>query len=467
MNSSEFSWLEGVGKFPSEWKIMKIKEIGKVVTGSTPPTKDKEFYGNEFPFITAKDFKGHRYIEDTEKKLSRKGAEYLKSKQIPLHSVMVTCIGSEMGKVALTKAKISFTNQQINTIIPDEKVVNPLFLYYRLYPLGKWIKSLGSGRGSAKPILPKSSFEDIEIPIPPLPEQKKIAEVLGSLDDKIELNYEMNKTLEAIAQVIFKYWFIDFGPFQDDLIYNEELGKEIPKGWEVKPLRGFIDLKKGVSYKSENLITESDIGLVNLKCIRRGGGFKDEIKPYNGEFKREQVLQEGDIVIAITDLTRKGDVIGAPARIYQIERFKTLIASLDLVIVKIKNQKSLKPAFLYHLLLTHNARAYMKGYADGTTVLHLKPRDILDYQFVLPPSEYMNKFAEMAESIFQLTAVNFKEAHILEQIRDALLPKLLSGEIRVKVDIEEEFPRETKKLIEIKKEKARIRKTLLDYFEGA
>jgi type I restriction enzyme S subunit len=306
-------------------------------------------------------------------------------------------------------------------------------------------------------------LKSIEAAIPPLHEQRKIAEILGSLDDKIELNYEMNKTLEAIAQAIFENWFVDFEPFEDELAYNEELGEEIPRGWEVVRIGDFVHVEKGVSYKSEDLKARSDVGLVNLKCILPGGGFRNEVKPYSGKFEPKHVLRIGDIVVAITDLTQNREVIGMPARIYPVETFKKLVLSLDLVALRIKDEKALKQSFLYYLLLTPRYKGYVNGCAYGTTVRHLKPTDILNFKFALPPYEWIAKFAEIADSIFDLLVHNFMETRVLEEIRDALLPKLLSGEIRVKVDVEEEFPEETKKLEDIGRKKAKIQVSLEEW----
>jgi type I restriction enzyme S subunit len=340
--------------------------------------------------------------------------------------------------------------------------VNPRFLYYYLTskPFTAYLTQIAETSTSAYPSFTPDVIENAEVLLPPPTEQNEIAEILGSLDDKIELNYEMNKTLEAIAQAIFKNWFVDFEPFKDELVYNKELDKEIPKEWEVVKLGDLVDLKKGLSYRSEDLREKSEVGLVNLNCIARGGGFQNKIKPYSGKFESDHIVQVGDVVVAITDLTRNREIIGMPARIYPVEDFKTLIASLDLVILKPKDEKRLKQSFIYYLLLTRDYWGYVNGCADGTTVLHLKPEDILSYKLALPPQDWQARFVKVADSTFELLIHNFRESCILEKIRDMLLPKLLSGEIRVKVDVEKEFPEQVKKLEEIGKEKVKLQESL-------
>ena len=153
-----------------------------------------------------------------------------------------------MGKATLVD-RPAVTNQQINTIIPDESLVDEVFLYYSLLAKRQEIFALGAG-GSRTPILNKSGFEDVRLLLPPLPEQLAIAQILGALDEKIELNRRMNETLEAMARAIFKSWFVDLDPVRakcegrdpglpkhladlfPDSFEESELG-EIPRGWGV------------------------------------------------------------------------------------------------------------------------------------------------------------------------------------------------------------------------------------------
>ncbi len=448
---------------PEGWRRLKLKDITKrIVGGSTPSTKDPENYGGDIPWITVKDLSQHkfRYIYRGERNITKKGLKEIGNKLIPKGSVLISS-RAPIGYVAIAGTDLT-TNQGIRSLILKEDF-DPEFVYYLIKANVHVLKAYASGTTFKE--ISGSTLGELEFNFPPLPEQHKIAEILGSLDDKIELNIEMNKTLEEIAKAIFKYYFVDFEPFKDDLVYNEELGKEIPRGWEVVELGDVVTAIKGLSYKSEYLAKESDVGLVNLKCIAPGGGFREYgIKPYVGEFKREHVLHEGDIVIAITDLTQNKEVIGMPAWVYPIDGYKTLVASLDLLILRPKNNR-IRKSFLYYLLLTPHYKGYVNGCADGTTVRHLKPTDVLRYTLALPPEEYQKKFAKIADNLIGLMIKNRKENRILSQIRDALLPKLLSGEIRVNVDevediIKEELPEKAEKLEEVRKEKEKQQKNI-------
>jgi len=182
--------------------MVDIKTIGKIITGKTPSTLRSDFYGADYPFITPTDISNDsRYVDHPERFLTKEGAINIKSSLLPKNAICYTSIAS-IGKIAITKEK-SFTNQQINSIIVDEKVANYHFIFYLLKYITPNIKSMAGG--VASPIINKTLFEKINIVLPPLSEQTQIAEILSSLDDKIELNRKMNETLEKIGQTLFKH----------------------------------------------------------------------------------------------------------------------------------------------------------------------------------------------------------------------------------------------------------------------
>ena len=156
-----------VGWIPVEWECVSIRDVAKVVTGSTPSTKNPEYYGSEFLFVGPADLDNGKYVVDSVKKLSRDGFNVCR--QIPAGSTLFTCIGSTIGKVAISWKELA-TNQQINAVISKNKKAKE-FLYYALLKLSPRIKSLASEQ--AVPIVNKSEFSVYRIPLPPLPEQKK------------------------------------------------------------------------------------------------------------------------------------------------------------------------------------------------------------------------------------------------------------------------------------------------------
>ena len=190
------------------WREATLDQLGRIVTGRTPPSKIQGFFGGEIPFVTPTDLDGRRVIVSTGRSLTKKGVEAVYNSRIPARSVMVSCIGSDMGKTAIA-ARECVTNQQINSIVVDSGN-EPLFVYYNLS--NRKVEIHAAAGGSAQPILNKSGFGQFDILLPPPDQQRAIAHILGTLDDKIELNRRMNQTLEEMARALFKSWFIDFDP---------------------------------------------------------------------------------------------------------------------------------------------------------------------------------------------------------------------------------------------------------------
>ena len=183
-----------IGRIPNEWKVVRIENLGEVVTGTTPSTSVKEYWSGEYPFVTPTDFSESKYVYSTERKVTKKGAE--KGRLIPRDSVLVVCIGSTIGKISLA-FKECITNQQINTVICKEDS-DPHYVYYAI-ALRKNLLRAQAGI-TAKPIVKKSVFEKFLLPLPPLQEQREIAELLSTVDKKLELERNENTRSERIKQ---------------------------------------------------------------------------------------------------------------------------------------------------------------------------------------------------------------------------------------------------------------------------
>lgn len=177
-------------RVPEDWEIRTIGEIGKVVTGDTPETKEEANYGGSLPFVTPQDFGPRRYVEEGRRWLSEAGQR--KARPIPEEAVMMDCIGMDMGKTRLAGCRLA-TNQQINSVIVGDEVL-PQFLYYHLSTLSNLIKSQAGQ--TRTPIVSKSQFKKFEVFVPPLSDQKRVVDTLGSLDDRImqERRYEEQLT---------------------------------------------------------------------------------------------------------------------------------------------------------------------------------------------------------------------------------------------------------------------------------
>jgi len=188
-----------LGEIPEEWKVVRIKDTGRVLTGKTPPTSEDRYWNGEIPFITPADIGDTPYVYTTNRYVTTEGIEKA-GKLLPKDTVLVVCIGSTIGKVALTYQE-SITNQQINAIMCKDSV-NPHYLYYALLFHSKRLKSWAGT--AAVPIIKKSLFEKFKIPLPSLSEQKQISEILLTVDKKLELLRKRREKLERIKRGLMK-----------------------------------------------------------------------------------------------------------------------------------------------------------------------------------------------------------------------------------------------------------------------
>jgi type I restriction enzyme S subunit len=371
---------------------------------------------------------------------------FLKKSSLIPGDVVIANVGANAGTVFRVPELDRPMTLGPNAILcrPQNNELLREYLYYYL------VSNAGSNSiqsiitGSAQPKFNKTDLRNLQIPLPPLPEQRRIAKILGDLDDKIELNRKMNETLEQIARALFKSWFIDFDPVRAKMdgrmpegmdadtaalfpsrLVESELGL-VPEGWEVKALGDVVDVVKGRSYRSSEL-AESDTALVTLKSFLRGGGYRsDGLKPFTGEYKANQCVLPGELVVALTDVTQAADVIGKPAIVRGDNRFVKLVASLDVGIIRPQSMHVSTP-FLYCLLLTDDAKAHMYSHTSGTTVLHLSSNAIPSMLSVFPPQQIGECFAVTANATFQQIESNEYQSRTLASLRDTLLPQLMRG----------------------------------------
>ena len=192
-----------------------------------------------------------------------------------------------------------------------------------------------------------------------------------------------------------------------------------------------METVSGCSYTSAGL-NESKNALVTLKSVGVNGFREEGFKEYTGEYNDKHIVKEGDIVVAHTDLTQDRIILGKPVIVRDFGLYKTMIASMDLSIVKPK--KILNTSYLFYLLSTHMFHGHAQGYANGTTVIHLSRKAIPEFKYVIPPFHILDDFNSIIKNIFNELRNNDLQARTLSQIRDSLLPRLMSGKLRVPVE---------------------------------
>lgn len=398
----------------SEWHSYRLDEVGRIVTGKTPKSGIAGFVGNDVPFVTPPDFDGNKWILRTTRRISATAAQSVKNNIIPARSVLVTCIGSDMGKAALVES-VCVTNQQINAVVVDEKKFCPEFLYYNLALRKVEIRSLAGG--SAQPILNKTAFGQIRFDCPSLLEQKALVAFIRPLDDRITLLRETNATLEAIAQALFKSWFVNFEPVRakaeglepegmdaataalfPDSFEESELGL-VPKGWLIGELQDLLVLQRGFDLPATQR-TEGDYPLIAASGP-------------NGTHNISMVKGPGVV-------TGRSGVLGKV--FLTLEDYWPLNTTLW-----IKSFKRATPCYAYELLKLLDFSSFNAGSAVPT----LNRNHIHGLKYVLPPVGLVQVYEGITKAIHRRVLENNRQAKTLTQLRDSLLPRLISGQLRL------------------------------------
>lgn len=339
---------------------------------------------------------------------------------------VITGRSGSLGKIQFIKKKYWPHNTSLWT--KDFKGNYPKYVYYLLHTID--FNNFNAGAGV--PTLNRNHLDRYELMIHELPEQKKIAGMLSNYDDLIENNSRRIQLLDSMAKLIYDEWFVKFkfpGYETVKMIDSETDFGEIPDGWGVKILYDVVDIQKGLSYKSENLVEDGKVAFVTLKCFDRGGGFRyDGVKRFEGDFKEKHSVKCGDIVVAVTDMTQDRAIVARAARIPKLNE-ENIIISMD--VVKMNPKNGLDKSWLFGLLNYSSFGMNMKEFANGVNVLHLKSDPMGEYQFVMPDQKTIDAYSQIVSRIYQeIDNLQLKNMN-LAATRDLLLPKLISGELDV------------------------------------
>ena len=395
-----------------ELKKIHISDIGKIVTGKTPRTSVAENYDGYIPFLTPSDDLSHESAPKTTKTLTEQGLNEVRNCLLPSRSICVSCIGSDLGKVVMTKEP-TVTNQQFNSIIPN-KNFNADFVYYFMTLVGRELNYL-SKTSTAVPIINKSSFSNYEIEVPDLETQNRIASILSSIDSKIELNRRINDNLEQQAQALFKSWFVDFEPFRGGEFVDSELGL-IPKGWRV------VSLGEVTKQITEKVGNREDVTV--LSPINSG-----ELVLSEEYFTKQVFSKDLSKYLIVNPLSFAYN----PARInigsIGLNTFD-FVGCVSPVYVVFECEPNYQYFFDF-FKRTAMFKDEVALRAIGGVRQSLGYNDLSLIKTIYPTSdvvvEFNNLYLKMKEVMIKNTDQNEK----FISLRDSLLPKLMSGELKI------------------------------------
>lgn len=317
------------------------------------------------------------------------------------------------------KGKKSIYHYHIWKLKENTQIIDKLFFYYYLIIHTKY--NLGGTHGSVMLHLTKKDFENQTLHLPPLDEQRRIAGILGSLDDKIELNRRINANLEVQAQALFRSWFVDFEPFRDGPFVDSELGK-IPQGWKVGTLSEIGDVIGGGTpskivseYYTDNgiaWITPKDLSTNNCKFTSKGETDISELGYKNSSAK---LMPRGSVLFS--SRAPIGYISIAKNEICTNQGFKSIVP------------KKAGTCFIYYFLRNNTSK--IESMASGSTFKEASGGLMKSLEVIIPSNKILTAFEEAIQPLFNMQEHNEDENARLSALRDTLLPKLMAGEINL------------------------------------
>lgn len=367
------------------WKKVKLGDCIEIIGGGTPKTKKPDYWNGSIPWLSVVDFNSdNKYVSDTEKKITQLGLENSSTKLLQKGDIIISARGT-IGALAILKKEMAF-NQSCYGIRARENISTNDFIYYSLKNTVSRLKQIS--HGAVFDTITRNTFNEITINLPPLFEQKAIAEVLSSLDDKIDLLHRQNKTLEQMAETLFRQWFIE----------------ERDESWEEVVLGAAIQPKKGKN------ITKTD-AIDGPYPVIAGG-----LSPSCFHIKSNTLAP----VITIS-------ASGANAGYVQLNH--TPVWSSDSSYI---DNNITRYVYFYYVFLKIN-QGLIFDKQEGSAQPHIYPRHLMELDILDYPQKRIINFESICSDFFSKIKTNKENINILEKLRDTLLPKLMSGDVRVKI----------------------------------
>lgn len=419
-----------------EMKKYKLQDLGTIITGKTPLTKQEDNFNGNIPFVTPEDITNNVYnLKKTGRYITEKGFASIKANTISGKSILVGCIGSDMGNVGFINSECA-TNQQINSITDIKSDFVPEYIYYNLCTKKEFFrKNAGS---TTTPLLPKSVFSLLDIFCCDFESQQKISAVLSSLDDKIALNNRINAKLEQMAKRLYDYWFVQFDfpnadgkPYKSNggkMVWNEELKREIPEGWEVKSINDISVSYRGVGYTADDEKSETD---ENVVLILRGNNISNNHIVFDSNtvyldktfVSPDQEIHKFDLVMTMSSGSKEH--VGKSAMfLYDSSH------SYGAFCNKITPNEDCQ-YFLENYLHSEYFKKYIKVTCSGTGINNLTNEHFDKAKFAFPDDEVLKAFNEKMNAIYEKGGILEQENLKLTSMRDKLLPLLMNGQVVV------------------------------------
>ena len=403
----------------------RLKEVcTKIGSGSTPKGGKSVYIEAGVSLIRSQNVYNMRFSYNGLAHINNELAKKLKNVIIKKDDILFNITGDSVARCCLVPDDIlpARVNQHVSIIRTKPDILSSRFLmYYLVSPfMQNYLIMLAQGKGASRSAITKEMIEKLTIPVVDINIQTIIVNYLESYDKLIKNNNQRIKILEQMAEELYKEWFVRCR-FPDNEYYDH---KDAFKYYKIHELCSF---SRGISYSSDEINCEDGLDLINLKNINAFGGFRrDGYKKYNGKYKDNNVVNTGDLVMGITDMTQDRRTVGAVALIPTTNNLSVISADLVKINSNVNNQ------YLYCLFKYGEISKYISQFANGSNVLHLRPDMIKNILIPVAQEELIDKFVRIVRPLFkEMEFLYLKNDNLIKQ-RDLLLSRLMSGKLEVK-----------------------------------
>ncbi len=417
-----------------EWQETTLGAVTAWMSGGTPKKDDPDYWGGDIPWISANSMRGTRYA-DSDLKLTEEGLAN-GSRLAPKYAVLLLVRGGALHTripVGIAERPVAF-NQDVKAIVSKEDRIRPWFLLswlmgHEQYLLSSVVEYTGIGAGK----LDTKRMQSLTMLLPSLDEQDEIVAVTKALDDRITLLRETNATLEAIAQALFKSWFVDFDPVRakmegrapegihestaalfPDGLEESELGA-VPKGWQVCALDDIANYLNGLALQKFPPTGIDDLPVIKIAQLRKGDTVGADMA--GRHIKPEYIIQNGDVLFSWS-----GSL--------EVEIWCGGEGALNQHLFKVTSTKY--PKWFYYLWTRHHLDHFRQVAASkATTMGHIQRAHISDAKVVIPSASVLEDANRILQPVIERIITTSLQAQTLATLRDALLPRLISGQLRL------------------------------------
>lgn len=437
---------------PADWEIKSVADVcQRITSGGTPSRREPAYYdGGIWPWVKTQELQDG-WIDDTDEHITEAAVAASSAKVLPTTTILLAMYGATVGQLGILRRPMT-CNQACCALIADPDKADFLFLYFQLLQIRSELKNLATG--AAQQNLSGALIKRLRLPFPPIDEQRAIAHILGTLDNKIELNRKQNKTLEAMARALFKAWFVDFEPVRAkmegrwqrgqslpclpahlyDLFPNQivqsELG-EAPDGWKYAPLRELASIiSKGATPTKDALKAVSDpakIYFLKVKDITEDGEISRnslELMPssiHEGVLKRS-ILRIDDLLFSIA---------GTIGRVAIVDKdLDSSNCNQAIAFVRLKDKANFQ-SLCWFTLRSKKAQDFVESKIVQGVQANASLATIGAIPVLVPTDGVLSTWNEFVRPLLQELKANQSQSRIVTRLRETLLPKLISGELRV------------------------------------